>query len=696
MKFACAWLLVAAPAFANTLPSFETVRAAHVPSDVQLLARDGTPLQTVRTDATVRRGPWLTLAHISPALRQAIVLGEDRRFWQHGGVDWQALAASAWANAWNQRSRGASTLTMQLAGLSDEELARPAGGRSVGAKLTQMRRAQELEASWTKAQILEAYLNRVPLRGELVGVAAASQVLFRKHASGLDAVEAALLAALVRAPNARPEVVERRACQLLKLQQLGCAELATTLAQALARKAGPLHNDGASLAPHLAAHLAARLARTAPPGQPLRSTLDAPLQRMALAALRRQLAELRGRNVEDGAVIVLDNTSGEVLAWVGSSGPGQSGAAAVDFVLARRQPGSTIKPFVYGLALQRRLLTAGSLLDDAPLQLPAGAGLYQPQNYDHAYKGAVSVRTALASSLNVPAVRVAAMLGPDAVFGALVQAGLRPSESAGYHGHALALGSADVTLLDLANAYRMLANGGAISAARWQPGSSTGTPSVVFSPEVAWLVGDMLADPAARATTFGLDSPLVTRGWAAVKTGTSKDMRDNWCLGYTARYTVGVWVGNASGAPMQGVSGVSGAAPVWREVLAHLHAATPSQAPPPPAGTVKRGSERFVAGTEPGPAPAGVARPFGIQTPRDGSVIVLDPDIPMSAQRLVFEGAPGRWRLDGQPLGQGSVLRWLPRPGRHVLERSDGEVSDRVEFEVRGAPAPRKITRPSG
>ncbi len=704
MRSAFALLLIAAPAFA--LPSFEAVRAAHAPSDVPLLARDGTTLQTVRIDATVRRGPWLTLAEISPALRQAIVLGEDRRFWQHGGVDWQALAASAWANAWNQRTRGASTLSMQLAGLTDEQLARPAGGRSVGAKLTQMLRAQELEAGWTKAQILEAYLNRVPLRGEVVGVAAASQQLFRKHASGLDAVEAALLAALVRAPNAKAADVERRACQVLKLQQLGCAELATTLAQALARKAGPLNADGENLAPHLAA----RLARTAVPGQPLRSTLDAPLQRVALGALRRQLAELRGRNVEDGAIIVLDNTSAEVLAWVGSSGPQQSGASAVDFVLARRQPGSTIKPFVYALALQRRLLTAGSLLDDAPLQLSAGADLYQPQNYDHAYKGAVSVRTALASSLNVPAVRVGAMLGPDAVFGTLVQAGLRPSESAGYHGHALALGSADVTLLDLANAYRMLANGGRmsppgrpqgeyrsaqregapVSAPRWQASSVSGTPRPVFEPAVAWLIGDMLADPAARATTFGLDSPLVTRGWAAVKTGTSKDMRDNWCLGYTARYTVGVWVGNASGAPMHGVSGVSGAAPVWREIVAHLHATTPSQAPAPPAGVVQQRGEWFVAGTEPGPAPAGMARPFGIQAPRDGSVIVLDPDIPMSAQRLVFEGAPGRWRLDGQPLGQGAVLRWLPRPGRHVLERTDGEVSDRVEFEVRAAPAPRK------
>ena len=718
-------LLWSAASAAHAVPSFDAVRAAHMPSDLPLLARDGTPVHWVRTDNTVRRGAWLALAEISPALRQAIVYSEDKRFWQHGGVDWRALAASAWANAWNSRTRGASTLSMQLAGLTDEELLRPAGGRSVGQKVSQLLRAQQIEAAWTKAQILEAYLNRVPLRGELVGVAAAAQVLFNKHASGLDHEEAALLAALVRAPNARPADVERRACEVLRQQQLPCTTLATTLAQALARRPGPwMGGSGESIAPHLATHIAAHMAahgaaqvttqiatrfsRYAVPGQPLRSTLDATVQRVAVQALRRQLSELRGRNVEDGAVLVLDNASGEVLAWVGSAGAALSNAAEVDAVLARRQPGSTIKPFVYAAALQQRLITAASRLDDAPLQLAAGAGagaaLYQPQNYDHAYKGAVGVRTALASSLNVPAVRVAAMVGPDALFNTLQRAGLRPSESAGYHGHALALGSADVTLLDLANAYRMLANGGVLGAPRWQPGAKASAPTTrVFDANVAFIVADMLADPAARATTFGLDSPLVTRGWAAVKTGTSKDLRDNWCLGFTTRYTVGVWVGNASGAPMHGVSGVSGAAPVWREVVAHLHANAPSAAPLPPAGVVRglvdglaasRG-EWFVAGTEPGAlkalATAASVGAFGIQSPRPGSVLVLDPDIPMAAQRMVFEGAAGRWLLDGREIGRGAQVHWLPRPGRHVLERhsADADTADRVEFDVRAAPPPR-------
>ncbi|HSQ71359.1 MAG TPA: transglycosylase domain-containing protein, partial [Rubrivivax sp.] len=539
---------------------------------------------------------------------------------------WRALAAGAWATAWDSRTRGASTLTMQLAGLLHEDLARPAGGRSVGQKLTQMHRARQLENGWSKTQILEAYLNRVPLRGELVGVAAASHVLFGKHASGLDAVEAALLASMVRGPNAGAPLLERRACEVLRQQQLDCVGLGITLAQALARRPGALlPAQGEALAPHLARLMKSTPAAAA--GKPLRSTLDAGVQRVALHALRRQIAELRGREVEDGAIVVLDNASGEVLAWVGSSGSA-SNAPAVDAVLARRQPGSTVKPFVYALALQQRLLTAASRLNDAPLQLAAGAALYQPQNYDGGFQGPVSVRTALASSLNVPAVRVGAMLGPDAVFAGLTRAGLRPSESGGYHGHALALGSAEVSLLDLTNAYRLFAQRGQWSPVRWQAGAAARgsvalplsltplrgelgaarswghaeAPRRVFDASTAWIVADILADNSARAITFGLDSALATRGWAAVKTGTSKDLRDNWCLGFTDRYTVGVWVGNASGAPMHGVSGASGAAPVWRELGGHLPARTPSRhrrrdaAAPPAAQAARAASARGSTG----------------------------------------------------------------------------------------------------
>ena len=671
MKAAAALLVaIVLPAFA--LPRFDEVKAAHRPSDIEFVDRDGQPLQVLRVDTTVRRFAWMPLAEMSPALRDAVVLSEDRRFWAHGGVDWRALAGAAWANAWNQRTRGASTLTMQLAGLLDDELARPGGGRGLAAKLGQAAAAKALERDWTKAQILEAYLNRVPLRADLVGVPAAAWTLFGKRPGGLDAAESALLAVLVRAPNAGVPAVTRRTCELLRQQQRGCAGLETTVEQALARR--PRAAPGEMLAPHFAkAWFAA--------GGGTRLPLDGGVQRVALQALRQQLAELRGRNVDDGAVLVLDNASGEVRAWVGSGG---IGADEVDAVLARRQPGSTLKPFIYALAFERRLLTPASRLDDSPLELAAGNGLYAPQNYDHAFKGEVSARIALGSSLNVPAVRVAAMLGPDELFERLQSAGLDLKESAGYHGPALALGSAETTLLGLTNAYRMLANGGRWSAARNTP-QAPAAPRRVFDPAAAYLVADILADAAARATTFGFDSPLVTRGWAAVKTGTSKDLRDNWCVGYTSRYTVGVWVGNADGEPMHAVSGVSGAAPVWRQVVAALHAAEVSRPPRPPLGIVQVARRPFIAGTEPARV-AGRAGRFGIDSPRDGSIIVIDPEIPPAQQRLVFEGAAGRWRVDGVVVGAGERVDWRPRPGRHRLEREGGGITERVDFEVRIAP----------
>ena len=702
MRRALAGIVAAAGATGATpasaaVPTFAEVRAAHRPSDIALLDRHGVSIQTLRMDASVRRLPWVPLQDISSALLQAIVLSEDRNFWVHSGIDWPAVARSAWANTLNTHTRGASTLTMQLAGLIDAGLARPAGGRGLLQKIDQALTARELEAGWKKSQILEAYLNAVPFRGELVGIEALAQTLFGKHPSGLDAQESAIAAALLRAPNAPADRVAERACGVLKLQQLDCVGVATLAANALVRRGGmPL---GEQLAPHFARQV---LRADGPAQQP--STLDAGLQRTALAALRQQLAELAGRNVEDGAALVLDNASGEVLAWVGSSG-GLSDAPEVDGVLARRQPGSTLKPFIYGLAFERRLITPASLLDDAPAQFSTAAGLYQPQNYDRDFRGWVSARHALGASLNVPAVRVAAMLGPDALVERLNAYGLALPESGGYYGQALALGGAEVSLLALTNAYRTLANGGLRTPVVLRPGAATASREPakrVADAAAAWLVTDILADNGARAGTFGLDSALATRGFAAVKTGTSKDMRDNWCLGYTERYTVGVWVGNASGEPMHDVSGVSGAAPVWRALVQQLHTGQPSKRPAAPPGVVAMTvaydgarepprAEVFLAGTERARQRASAevagAQPYGIASPRDGSVFALDPDIPPAAQRIAFEGERGIWVLDGRRIGQGTHLSWAPWPGRHELALlgPGGRPLQSLHFEVRGA-----------
>ena len=756
------WIVSASAAWA--IPAFDEVRADFKPSDTLILSREGEVLQRLRTDATVRRGQWVPLAEVSPALRTALVLSEDKRFFEHSGVDWRAASAAAWGNLWNQRTRGASTITMQLAGLLDGDWRQGPGGRTVVQKLGQTVAAQVLDRRWRKDQILEAYLNLVPFRSELVGIDALSRTLFGKAAHGLDDREAAVAAALVRAPNARPALVAQRACGVLRDMQgsgagaaprrakgatpaaapaavpaVDCEALDLFTTAALQRRA---FDASEGVAPHFARYLLRqRFGKDGPVPERVPSTLRAPLQRFAVQTLQQHLRELRGRNVEDGAVLVLDNATGAVLAWVGSSGQ-LSQASEVDGVLALRQPGSTLKPFLYAQAIAERRLTAASLVEDSPAQITTASGLYIPQNYDRQFKGWVSVRTALAASLNVPAVRTLVMVTPDAFHRQLGAVGLPLRESGDYFGYSLALGSPEVPLLHLTNAFRTLANGGRSSAVAL---SDVAKPR--FAPALdaraAFIVGDILSDGNARARTFGTDSVLATRFWTAVKTGTSKDMRDNWAVGWSERYTVGVWVGNASGAAMHDVSGTSGAAPIWSAVMGFLHAREPSRAPKAPLGLARtavrfgpvapqpgspdpRGGgqpleaardEWFVQGTQqalfaidsvaisaypssasgqndpkksaPGAAPSPAGLPPRITAPAPGTIIALDPDIPPARQRLQFTatGNAVQWRLDGKTLGRGPRVAWLPWPGRHVVQLTDaqGKVLDEVRLEVRGA-----------
>jgi penicillin-binding protein 1C len=711
-------LLVNLPAAAQ--PSFAEVRAAHRPSDAWLLARDGTPLATLRIDRTVRRLPWVKLRDIAPALRRAVLISEDKRFIEHAGVDWQAAAAGAWSNLWNEKTRGASTLSMQLVGLLDAE-SRKKGRRSLLEKLDQTAAALRLERSWSKDQIFEAYLNLVSFRGEFEGVAAMSRGLFGKWPDGLDQQEAALAAALLRAPNAPSDLVARRACGLLKEMQREalCRDIDAVAAVTLG---SVLHRPDQT--PQLASHLALKLLTQS--GQRVKSTLDAELQRFADETLRRHLGALEKRNVEDGAVLVVDNATGEILAWIGSSGE-LSEAAEVDGVTALRQAGSTLKPFLYGMAFERRDLTAASLIEDAPLTLATGNGLYAPQNYEPDYRGWVSARTALAGSLNVPAVKTLVRIGADEFQQRLRRFGFDSlTERGEWYGYSLALGSADISLLMLANAYRTLANDGRWTPLRVTPdgkapvcrteacGAFGGNPHRALSAAASFLVGDILSDRTARAGTFGLESWLATPYWSAAKTGTSKDMRDNWCAGYSRRYTVAVWVGNASGAAMHDVSGISGAAPVWREVMDWLHRGDAagrgkvnSAAPAAPPGMVARAirfepaanyraepprREWFLAGTERSVVRTAEVKALArISYPAAGTVIALDPDIPPGRQRLPLQlsarGESGwQWRIDGKPAGRADrASRWLPQPGKHRLALVDAKNNelDAVAFEVR-------------
>jgi penicillin-binding protein 1C len=691
------------------LPSFAAVRAAYRPSDTVLLDRHGEIVHEMRIDMHGRRLRWTALADVSPALVRAVIASEDRHFYSHSGVDLRAVAAAAlsqiersgrrWLGSTPPAPRGASTITMQLVGLLDPHLRHRGTPRSLSAKWQQMRAAWALERRWSKDEILEAYLNLVTFRGEVQGVSAAAHALYGKEPHGLDQAESAVLAALVRAPNASLPVLRQRAVALDRTLFAGNDVPGIDTAAARAVEA-PRHG-GPRI--RLAPHLARRLLRASEPYATV-STLDASLQRYVESSVRRHLLAIRDRSVRDAAVLAVDNASGEVLAYVGSSGS-LSTAPQVDGVRARRQAGSTLKPFLYGLAFDHRLLTPASLLEDAPLEIAVDGGVYRPRNYDNLFHGLVSARTALASSLNVPAVRTLELLGGDAFVAQLRALGFSGLiENGDYYGPALALGSAEVTLWELVDAYRSLADGG-----EWSPlhatFGDTGDRRRVYSPQAAFLVADILSDRGARSVTFGLESLLSTPFWTAVKTGTSKDMRDNWCVGFSRRYTVGVWVGNFSGAPMHDVSGVSGAAPIWQDVMRRLHRHVASDPPDPPPGVLRRDvvfprdaeAERrdwFLAGTEPSPAQPLLAHQPRIRTPADGSILALDPDIPAEDQRVAFRADGGKdlaWQLDGNDLGRADrPLLWPPVSGRHRLALRDreGKEIDSAAFLVRGQKHP--------
>lgn len=629
-------LLLLWQVFGVSTPTFRDVKASYQSSDVKFLARDGQVLDEVRLRFDGRRLDWTPLKEVSPAFLKALLATEDQRFVGHPGVDLWALGHAVMGLGRSKHRRGASTITMQLTGLLQER--RSARRRTVADKLRQMRDALAIERHWTKAQILEAYVNLVGFRGEQIGVRAAARNLFDKGPNGLDLGDSVLLAAMIAEPNAAPPVVVRRACAVAtRLQAKGrCQSLATQFRLAMTQARGQ------GFVRHRAPQAARRwLKEHGAKDGVVQSTLDAELQRTVTEEVEAQLRELTQRNVRDAAVMILDNASGDVLAYVGSS-PSTSRAPEVDGVTAKRQAGSILKPFLYELAFKESRLTAATLLDDSPLEIEVSGGVYQPRNYDKVFRGAVTAREALASSLNVPAVKVLELVGIEAYWQRLKDLGFGVDQEAQFFGPSLALGTADVTLEELTRAYRALA----LRSTREAP---------------ARTVADVLSDRVARSGTFGLENYLSTRFFTAVKTGTSKDMRDNWCVGFSERYTVGVWVGNFGGDPMWNVSGVTGAAPIWLNLMRHLQRRLPSAAP---ALDVKTETPQELIVD-----PLVLAK---ITYPTDGMVVAWDPDLLPSRQAILPEVTPRAaavtLELDGKPWPRGKaiLLQGLAK-GRHVL-----------------------------
>jgi penicillin-binding protein 1C len=691
----------------------------------QILDRAGRPLTTTfTTDWNVYDRSAL---HDVPAfLREAFITAEDRRFYSHRGVDWRArLAAVATNLRHGSAVRGASTISEQVVRMIHP---RP---RTLFNRWLEGWEARALERAFGKHEILEFYLNQVPYASNRRGVRQAAMHYFARDLGTLSHKEMLALAVLVRAPSrldprrapgAADAAIARLADALVERGTLAAHERASIVASPLelAEARLPVH------APHFVSRARDEARAGGVRGERIVTTLDGTLQAKVQAMLDERVAELAPRRIADGAVLVVDHATGEILAWAVAGGADPSGPAThIDAVTTPRQPGSALKPFLYALALDSGW-TAAEIIVDAPLTESTSFGLHSYRNYSRRHYGPVTLRDALGNSLNVPAVKALQHVGAERFLATLHELGFDGLDAhPDHYGDGIALGTGEVTLLELVQAYAALANGGVFRPVTPLLHDARHRPSRrVFSAESASLVADILSDPDARALEFGRDSVLRFPVQTAVKTGTSSDFRDAWAVGFDHRHAVGVWMGSLDRSPSTGVTGSTGPALLLRGIFSELNRGRPTRplplhaalerrevcVPVPRAAGAVSGNapsacsprdEWFLPGTAPRPDPStGTARaqqaPLRFRQPTPGLRLAYDPRLPADAQafEFVIGGAEPdddvRWIVDGRErLARGPTWLWPVTRGTHRVAAEvhrDGVLLgklDEVEFIVK-------------
>jgi len=640
------------------LPSPAELRRRAGPDTTRLYDRQGRLLYEV-LDPNAGRRTIVPLSDIPLALQQATIATEDAAFYTHPGVDAVGLARALWINLQGgEVVVGGSTITQQLVRaclLPAEER----GERTLRRKVREAILALRLTSQYSKDEILELYLNQVYYGHLAYGVEAAAQVYFGKPVRDLDLAECALLAGLPQSPAVydpladlpRAQERQRVVLDLMRKQGYITAQQAE-LAVAESLHLAPERTRAAIEAPHFAMYVVSQLEALYGTDRVLQgnlrvyTTLDLDAQHAAEAIVQRHLRRLAtpdparglpaGHHVTDAAVVALDPRTGEVLVMVGSPDYFDPQiAGAVNVALSPRQPGSAIKPFTYATAFQHGLTPATVFYDVRSSFTTREGEPYVPQNYDREFHGPVSLRTALGSSLNVVAVQVLDRVGIPAMIATAQELGIHTFTDADRYGLALTLGGGEVRLLELTSAYGVFATGGirhepvcitriedAAGRVLYQHEPSPGRR--VLPATVAYLITDILADDHARLLGFGEGSLLNLSHPAAAKTGTTTDWRDNWTVGYTPELVVGVWTGNADNSPMIQVSGITGAAPIWHDVMEALDSPSSGEREgvrggrgfPEPPGLIRvevcpasgllpgphcphRRLEVFIAGTEP-------------------------------------------------------------------------------------------------
>ncbi len=602
--------VLAYAAIAADLPSPDELRGrAATFASTKIYARDGTPLYEI-FDPEGGRRTVVPLERIAPYMRQAIVATEDKHFYRHPGVDPIGILRAVWQNV---RERdivsGASTITQQLARgvlLSPEERTQ----RTLKRKIKEAVLATELTRRYSKDTILEIYLNTIYYGNLAYGVEAASEIYFDKSASELTLAEAAFLAGLPQAPAVydpftNPEAALQRQATVLGLMveegYITPEQAAQAQAEAQSWEFSPPRYEIA--APHFVNYVRGLLEQKYGRevlyrgGLRVYTTLDPKLQALAEQSAREQVAALKDRHVTNAALVAMRPASGEIVAMLGSVDFFDADIdGQVNVAVRLRQPGSSIKPVTY-LAAFEKGWTPSTLIMDIPTEFPDGANPpYKPQNYDRKFHGPVLVRSALANSYNVPAVKTLQFVGLPAMLDMAHRLGINSLNRPDY-GLSLTLGGGDVTLLEMVGAYAVLANNGQrvppVAILRIE--DSTGRvveqygapePQQVIRPQHAYLITNILADDEARVPAFGPHNALALSRPAAAKTGTTDDWRDAWTIGYTPDLVTGVWVGNSDNTPMDHVPGSRGAAPIWHDFMEAALQDSPVHDFPRPEGIV--------------------------------------------------------------------------------------------------------------
>ncbi|MBI1208442.1 MAG: penicillin-binding protein 1C [Azospirillum sp.] len=657
---------------------------------VEVLDRDGQALRRFLNSEDSWRLP-ATADDVTPLYLDLLLTYEDRRFYRHWGVDPRAVLRAIGQNiAGGRIVSGASTLTMQVARLLEP---RP---RSLGGKLIEMLRALQLEAHFDKRAILSMYLTLAPFGGNLEGVRAASLVLFGKTPRALTPAEAALLVALPQAPTRlRPERAPARALAARTKVLERAAAAGVIERRTVAEAAAEAIPTARRAMPAKAVHLADYLRGRATGGSVIRSTIDGPLQQ-AVEALARREAEALSAHA-GLAVLVVDNRSRSVLAWVGGpdylddlrNGP-------IDMVRAVRSPGSALKPFIYGLGFDDRVIHPSTLVSDVSVRF----GGYAPANFDRDFHGELTVREALQRSLNVPAVIVLDRVGPVRFAEALKRAGARLVFPPGLTqpGLPLALGGVSISLADLTMLYVGLARGGLIAPLVTEPETIPTLPVRLMSEHAAGEVLHILQGTAPPPGVIQIGR--LRQGPAiAIKTGTSYGFRDAWCFGVTPRYTVGVWVGRPDGTPNPDHYGRDTAGPVVYRVFDLLPGEpVNSWIKERPAAAAAPSLLRRLEPGDPANRPIALADPDRLRLvfPTPGVVLELD-GAPGHGVPLAFQASGGRrpltWMVNGRPIASSAIRREVPwRPDgigftRVTVVDAEGRTAS-AEFELRGVPGP--------